>query len=292
MSIFTVAELREGLIMKVRTFSSVALLAALIALLVSCDKGSSTKDESPDSTAVAVCDSSTWERAGAPGVCDSLLFETFLAETKWIGDSVPRLLRENWRDIDHNYKGVKQLSPRISELHWVRSVLISLSDSLFELPPEIYGLPRLHGLSFRNLNNLHSIPNLTHNTPLYYFGLQEMPSLDSLPSGLWLADIHTLEIVASSMGSLPTWLPKMDSLEFLRISLTDFQQIPGNIINVPNLEDFRFNDNQIRSLPDNICEAKFKMEYGGNQLCNLPAEMAACIASKTYSYSDTIQNCN
>jgi len=204
---------------------------------VGCNGDTPSKGDDQDTTHAAVCESYSWNKDPKNlGPCDSLLFEDFLSEAEWIGDTVPSLVRERWRSTAHYYEGLKRLPPRIRELYWVGGLAISRSDSLTELPSEIYDLPVLTTLGLSNLGSLRTLPNLTHKCTLHEINIEFLPHLDTLPSGLWLANIHSMNINNSGLKKLPSRLPQMDSLAFLRVAYDSLTEIPENIVDVV---DFR-----------------------------------------------------
>jgi len=269
-------------------------LAILCAVaLVGCGSKSTKTEPVVTGKTYEQCQAEGWVKDGYLRECDSLLFLHVLSECEWIGDTIPEPIRRDWISTLLVFNYLKKMAPSVSQLYWFQDVSINISSHITSIPAEIYDMPSIRSLTILGQDSLRSIPDLTHADSLSYFGIDQAASLDSLPSGLWLAPIETIYLQhAKHLNHLPGWLPKMKSLTYLNLTHDSLTSLPDNIGQVPLLKRFDFNDNEITDLPNWICDDRSTtVSLQGNKLCNLRDTIKSCLSWWDSTWTAT-QHCN
>ena len=265
-----------------RCVCAFALLTLVGLGFVACDKGTKPIPVPDKVWTMADCENYVRDTLNYSQIepCDTVFYRDFINDCEWVGDSVPAKVNDFWQtgvNAKPILQNLKKLSSKIVRMGWWDGVLIS--GVMTELPKEIWMIPYVSDLSLDSLPNLRNIPEVPGtNRKIRELNISRAHLLDSLPHSLTLLrNLYALWLNDLTIQHLPAWLPEFDSLRYLVAHNNLLIDIPENIVDVPNLKDFRFDDNQVSVLPNGFCPNRFEYSLTGNKLCNLSDSLKTCM---------------
>ncbi len=156
-------------------------------------------------------------------------------------------------------RGLELTTPIIPEevksLTRYQNISITSTGSL-SVAIEIFQLPHLKYLSFKEIKVLILPSTLPENENLIYFNASKNALFDIPGSIGKLRKLEDLLLNGNHLSSIPTSLSQLLHLKQLDLSDNQFENFPAELAHLPNLERLELSNNKISVIDVNLCGLK------------------------------------
>eukprot|EP01119_Soliformovum_irregulare_P012995 TRINITY_DN3422_c0_g1_i3.p1 TRINITY_DN3422_c0_g1~~TRINITY_DN3422_c0_g1_i3.p1 ORF type:complete len:988 (-),score=346.47 TRINITY_DN3422_c0_g1_i3:57-3020(-) len=183
---------------------------------------------------------------------------------------------KNLSELNLSHCGLVKIPMGIVKISQLKKLTVELNN-LTEFPPEMSKLGKLEVVS-ASLNKIKDISNLCGLPLLRELDLTDN-KIENLPADLpKMSSLTSLNLENNLIKTFGEALGKTSSIAFLSLKGNGLSSIPGGVIsNMKKLRDLNLNDNQIASIPVELCKLPELqvLSVTANQISELPAAVSS-----------------